>query len=76
VLGASPDATWLDKLVLLTWTLQYALPVDISPVSDLHDDNDEHVFLDLVEDAIVALANAIDLSIFELLTSGRPWLVC
>ena len=74
--GASPDVTWLDNLLPLAWTLQYALPVDICPVSDLHDDNDEYVFPNLVQDVITALANAIDLSSFELLTSGRPRLVC
>ena len=50
--------------------------VDFLAVADLYDDHGFCRIVDLVEDAVVALANAIFLRAAELLAAIWPWIAC
>ncbi len=49
------------------------LAVDILAVPDLDDQDGEDPVLDLVDDAVVSLANAVALLLRELFAAGRSW---
>lgn len=46
------------------------LPIDFIPLSYLYNDNKKYLVLDLIEDAIPTLANAVSLLRAKLLSSG------
>jgi hypothetical protein len=52
-----------------------ALLVDLATVADLHDDNNEDVVVDLEDDAVVALPNAIPVLVGEFLHARYTWIL-